>query len=266
MSEREFVRPVWRNGNAFARALPEPCVSEQIISVLVKNKDPDIPLKTPSIDAKGEAEQHHASLESDLRIIDFGHHSYWIVMLVLCTIFLLCEFGLVVWFAKGHARLEMFQFALIVCLVGLLVLLVVYLVVSLLLHGHPKLPAPLLRIPTGVFHTLPVFWVSIFTVLLNAYVVCATGNSSSPFLPALLTASLVTLSLPRENSKLVLLLAVIALTVGLYGAARTSPVSIDVVEEWGGQQLATKLNILTFLFSGLSVVILRGIANHKVAK
>lgn len=266
MSEREFVRPVWRNGRAFARTLPEPCVSDKIIAVLVERKGSVIPLKNPSMNAEQEAKEHHASLEKDLRIIDFGQYSYWIVMLALCTIFLLCELWLVVSFAREHTRLELFQLALIVCLVGLVVLLGIYLMVALLLHGHPQLPWLLAKIPISVFHALPVFWVSIFTVLLNFYVVSETGYSSSPFLPALLTASLVALSLPRENSALVLLLALLGLTVGLWGAATTTSVSQATLNEWGGQQLATMLNIVTFLFSGLSVVILRGIANYKVAK
>ena len=266
MSEREFVRPVWRDGRAFARALPEPCVSDKIVAVLVDKKDSAIPLKSSAMSAEEEAKEHQASLESDLRVIDFGQYSYWIVMLVLCTIFLLCELWMVVSFARGHIRLEMFQLALIVCLVGLVALLGVYLVVALLLHGHPKLPWLLAKIPIGVFHALPVFWVSVFTVLLNFYVVSETGYSLSPFLPALLTASLVAVSLPRENSALVLFLALLGLTVGLWGAATTTSVSQATLDEWGGQQLATMLNIVTFLFSVSSVVILRWIANYKVAK
>lgn len=266
MSDREFVRPDWRDGRAFARVLPEDCVSEKIIEELARKKDSLIPLKNPAISAVQEAEKYHTCLVNDLRVIDFGQFWYWIVMLSLCIVFLLCELGLVTLSVLDQNRLKMFQMALIVCLVGLVVLLLLYLTVALLLHVRPQLPSLLARIPISIYHALPVFWVSLFNVSLNFYIVTATGNSLSPFLPALLTASLVTLSLPRENSKLVLCLAIISLAVGLFGAATTSPVSEATLKEWGGQQLATRLNILTFLFSGVSVVLLRSIANYKVAK
>lgn len=185
---------------------------------------------------------------------------------MLCFVFLLMELFIVLASAPSGAQTPLlFIYPIGLCIIVLVVLLLLYASAALLLLRSPSLPKPLGFLSPKVFHVMPVIWVSICSVGLNFYVVTQTGYSNSPFLHALLASALIVLSLPRENSIPVLLVAAFALLTGSVGAINTQPVAKDVLSRWGGADVAKQVVLLTFLYAGISVVVLRWIANYKLA-
>jgi hypothetical protein len=262
MPNDELYPPVWRDACAYAQALPKDKVSAEIKNALLANNHAKSPLKKGA--AQTDLDAFFPSLIGGLRLADLGSPQYWIVMLVLSSIFLLCELLFVVMVAQNQKQLVNFALSLIVCLVVLGLLGGLYGFALWKDNRGAALPGLLKKIPPARFHEMPVFWVSIFSVGLNFYVVMQTGFSNSPFLPALLASAILVLGLPRENSPLVITLAILALVLGSIGAGYTQPVDKKVLDSWGGSDLAMKLNILTFLFSGITTVILRAIANYRL--
>jgi len=259
MTSRELFRPDWRDARAFAAALPEDNVAEEIRKAMLKN--------AKSTDGhRPDATELVASfryLLGDLRLHDLGSCWYWGAMLALSFAYLLIEL-IVVGNAAATPTLVQFQRLILICVVGLAVLLLTYLAVVIRLFTGGSLFKWVTWIPPSIFHAVPVIWVSAFSLILNFYVVSQTGYGDSPYLTAFLASALVVLSLPRENSWPVILLAIMALTFGGLGAWRTSAVTPEAIAAWGGPELARHIALLTFLYSGISAVILRSIANHRV--
>jgi len=261
MSNHELFRPQWRDAKALAAVLPTDQVSAEIQKAMLNRVQGEGAVQEKQQELNG---RFHCLLR-DLRLQDLGSCWYWGVMLAFGFAYLIIEL-IVVIIAASTPTLALFQNLIVVCLTGLTVLLLLYIVVMIRLVTAGSLPPFLQRVPPSFFHATPVIWVSGFSLFLNFYIVFETGFSQSPYLTAFLASALIILSLPRENSFPVVVLGVAALVFGGVGAWTVAPPSEEILIAWGGAELARQITLLTFLYSGVSVVILRSIANHTVVK
>lgn len=262
MPNPELLRPSWRDGNAYAETLSQDAVANEIKAALLRNPRPKFPLKNDT--PQQDLDEYFPSLIKSLRLHDLSSCWYWEIMLGLCLVFLLMELFIVLASAPSAAHTP-FIYSIGLCMIVLVALLLLNASVALLLLRSPSLPKPLRCLPPELFHAMPVIWVSICSVGLNFYVVTQTGYSNSPFLHALLASTLIVLSLSRENSIPVLAVAGLALAAGSIGASNTAPVATDLLNKWGGSDVAKRVVLLTFLYAGISAVVLRWIANYKLA-
>lgn len=258
----ELASPSWRNGSAYASALDNETVSSEIKTAILNNPRPKLPRRTDS-ECCDELNQYYPELVSQLRLHDLGNPAYWYCMLGISFLFLCCELVFVRTAATDAKHIIHFQSAIIVCMIGLVLFLCLYSYAAYRLHVYNCMPRYLDRVPRDLFHTAPVVWVSLYTVGLNYYIVSQTGFYNSPFLHALLASALVIISLPRENSKLVISVSLIAFCLGLFGSLHTT-YEFNSISDWGGEELAHKLIMLTFIFSAVTAIVLRVIANYKI--
>ena len=256
----ELVRPAWRNFLAYIDALRTGTVRASVEQEMVRKYDPKHGLRFGCPDAHTEVSRCLPGLTRDLRLFDTTDVGYW--LLAFFGVFLFLNIELILFLNLDSARTDyrfavslLFVLIFIVCccLLGLVILLVRN-------QADGCLPRWLYSVPSSALFAIPVVIVSGGLLALNLALVVRTGWHLSPFMPALSFVALSIMAAPRENSKPIVVLSLVAMLVVVFPfwcAPSQSPQQ-DILS------LSKEINLITLLCSGVVTLALRQRSANKL--
>lgn len=259
----ELVIPDWRDGRAYARAQGDKAVANQVKGILSSQQSTQASVTLRS--AEDEIERFYPQLTGSLRITDLRDWRYWLTMIGICAFFLVVELVVILSSGTNNDKLVLVQKVLAFgLLVPVFFLLIAYVWATLSCKSGGELPSALRWFRPKWLHMLPVLWLAVGLMIVNFWLVIETGWRQSPFLPAFLAAALTVIGLPRENSKLIVYLSLLAGALGIVACLWST--SLDekalktTLEAWGAGDnghLPFYINAMTFGVAVLLTMVLR---------
>lgn len=251
------LRPLWINITNFIGLLNCPSQQEDLAKKFAAtywNKKYGFETDSQEEDSK----KYFPVLLRDLRIYDITDDKYWSISFIGVQLFLLVE-AMIFLFSDFKVFTHVALFMII-----LAVIISLFSVICNLLELEQKWKINV--------HTWQAIIISCGLLIINYILITKTGWRQSPFLPAFTFVALTIITAPRENSKIIIILSLFAMTFILFPYTSEYIFTVDLNQNISASfinkydSLSRAINIVTLVFSVLIVIANRFYSSQKVIK